>query len=152
MYFDPPGFGSLPWLLFSYLSSTFNSVLPHRLLYKFSTSVCYWILDFLSGRTRMVNLKNSRSQRWHPALHAYPCGCALAHPSNTIIKFAEWLDSSLRAMSGLRGEVEWLPEWCRDNNLVLSTTKNMEWLIVDFKEKWNGHTTILQMLLTLSAE
>lgn len=81
MYFDSP--------LFSYLSSIFNSVLPHRLLSKFSTSVCYWILDFLSGRTRMVNLNNSWSQRWHTTLHAYPCGFALAHPSNTIIKFAD---------------------------------------------------------------
>lgn len=87
MYFDPPGVECLPWLLFKDLSSTFNTVLPHTS--KFSTSVCYWILDFLSGRTRMVNLNNSRSQRWHPTLHAYPCGCALAHPSNTIVKFAD---------------------------------------------------------------
>lgn len=138
MYFDPPGVGSLPWLLFRDLSSTLNTVLPHRLLSKFSTSVCYWILDFLSGRTQMVNLNNSRSQRWHPTLHAYPCGCAPCPPQQHHHK-----------VCSLRDEVEWLPEWCRGNNLVLNTTKTMEWLIVDFKEKWNGHTTILQLGLSV---
>ena len=61
-----------------------------------------------------------------------------AHASNTTIKFAD--DTTVVGLisegdeSAYRNEVEQLTGWCRENNLVLNTTKTNE-LIVDFLRK-----------------
>ena len=61
-----------------------------------------------------------------------------AHSSNTTIKFAD--DTTVVGLisegdeSANRAEVEQLTGWCRENNLVLNTTKTKE-LIVDFRRK-----------------
>ena len=63
------------------------------------TSLCNWILDFLTGRPQVVRVGNNTS----PTLMGAPQGCVLSpllyslfthdcmarHDSNTIIKFAD---------------------------------------------------------------
>ncbi|XP_074532359.1 uncharacterized protein LOC141795402 [Halichoeres trimaculatus] len=59
-----------------------------------------------------------------------------AHPSNTIIKFAD-VTTVVGLISGgdesaYRAKVEQLTGWCRDNNLLLNTAKTKE-LFIDFQ-------------------
>jgi len=56
-----------------------------------------------------------------------------AHHSNISVKFAD--DTTVS--SDDRNEVEWLTEWCRDNNLLLNTSKT-KGLVVDFRKKENN--------------
>lgn len=68
----------------------------------------------------------------------YTYDCAPAHHSNTIIKSADdplWSGSSLgEDESAYRDKVEQLTALCRDNSLLLNTTKTKE-IVVDFRKK-----------------
>ncbi|KAF7640528.1 hypothetical protein LDENG_00045210, partial [Lucifuga dentata] len=66
----------------------------------------------------------------------YTYDCVPTHPSNSIIKFAD--DTTVVGLisggdeSAYRNEVEHLSVRCKDNNLILNTTKTKE-MIVDFR-------------------
>ncbi|KAK3557635.1 hypothetical protein QTP70_032302 [Hemibagrus guttatus] len=92
-------------MLFIDISSAFNTIIPQHLIEKLSllgtnTSLCYWILDFLTGRLQSVRIRNSISSTTTLNTGA-PQGCLLSpllftllthdctsmHNSNHIIKF-----------------------------------------------------------------
>ena len=64
--------------------------------------------------------------------------CTPAHPSNTMVKFAD--DTTVVGLiskgneSAYRDEVVQLTQWCSEHNLLLNTAKTQE-LVVDFRRK-----------------
>ena len=85
----------------------FNTIVPSKLITKLrtlglNTSLCNWILDFLTGRPQVVRVGNNISATLILITGA-PLGCVLSpilyslfthdckarHDSNTIIKFAD---------------------------------------------------------------
>jgi hypothetical protein len=94
-------------MLFIDYSSTFNTIAPSKLVTKLrtlglNTSLCSWILDFLTGRPQVVRVGNNTSATLILNTGA-PQGCMLSlllyslfthdcvarHNSNIIIKFAD---------------------------------------------------------------
>ena len=92
--------------LFIDCSSAFNTIVPSMVINKLrtlglNTSLCNWILDFLTGRPQVVRVGNITSATLIPNTGA-PQGCVLSpllyslfthdctarHDSNTIIKIA----------------------------------------------------------------
>ncbi|KAF7711486.1 hypothetical protein C0J45_0469 [Silurus meridionalis] len=88
-------------------SSAFNTIIPQHLIDKLSllglnTSLCNWILDFLTGRPQLVRIGNSISSTTALSTGA-PQGCVLSpllftmlthncvaiHSLNHIVKFAD---------------------------------------------------------------
>ncbi|KAK3514879.1 hypothetical protein QTP70_033815, partial [Hemibagrus guttatus] len=137
-------------MLFIDLSSAFNTIIPQNLTEKLSllginTSLCNWILDFLTGRPQSVRIGNSTSSDTTLNTGA-PQGCVLSpllftllthdcaamHSSNHIIKFA---DDSKNDESSYR-EVQRLTVWCKANNLSLNVEKMKE-MVVDFRRALN---------------
>ncbi|KAK1783969.1 hypothetical protein P4O66_004634, partial [Electrophorus voltai] len=99
--------GTYVRMLFIDFSSAFNTIVPHHLIGKLSllglnTSLCNWILDFLTGRPQSVRIGSSTSNTTTLSIGA-PQGsvlspllftllthdCAAMHSSNHIIKFAD---------------------------------------------------------------
>ncbi|KAK1802659.1 hypothetical protein P4O66_004176 [Electrophorus voltai] len=99
--------GTYVRMLFIDFSSVFNTIVPQHLIGKLSllglnTSLCNWILDFLTGRPQSVRIGSSTSNTTTLSTGA-PQGsifspllftllthdCAAMHSSNHIIKFAD---------------------------------------------------------------
>ena len=94
-------------MLFIDFSSAFNTVIPSKLITKLShlginTSLCNWILDFLSNRPQSVRVENHTSSTLilntgvpqgcvlSPFLYSlFTYDCTPVHGSNTIVKFAD---------------------------------------------------------------
>ena len=92
-------------MLFIDYSSAFNTRVSSKLINKLrtlglNTSLCNWILDFLTGRPQVVRVGNNKSatlilNTGAPQgclLHLYYLfthDCTARHDSNTIIKFAD---------------------------------------------------------------
>jgi gmma-aminobutyric acid receptor subunit gamma/cGMP-dependent protein kinase 2 len=93
-------------MVFIDYSSAFNTIVPSKLITKLrtlglNTSLCNWILDFLTGRPQVVRVGSNTSAML--ILNTAPQGCVLSpllyslfthdcmarHDSNTIIKFAD---------------------------------------------------------------
>ena len=88
-------------------SSAFNTVVPSKLITKLrtlelNTSLCNWILDFLTGRPQVVSVGNNTSATLilitgapqggvlRPLLnYLFTHDCPARHDSNTIFKFAD---------------------------------------------------------------
>ncbi|KAK3527139.1 hypothetical protein QTP86_013051 [Hemibagrus guttatus] len=69
-------------MLFIDFSSAFNTIIPQHLIKKLSllgtnTSLCNWILDFLTGRPQSVRIGNSISSTTKLSTGA-PRGCVLS--------------------------------------------------------------------------
>ncbi len=97
--------GSYVRLLFIDYSSAFNTIVPSRLITKLkdlglNTSLCKWVLDFLTGRPQEVRLSGHTSSTLilntgapqgcvlNPLLFSlYTRDCVATLDSNTIIKF-----------------------------------------------------------------
>ncbi|KAI4892209.1 hypothetical protein NFI96_007149 [Prochilodus magdalenae] len=151
-------------MLFIDFSSAFNTVIPSKLIYKLSqlgisTSLCNWILDFLTDRPQSVKLDKLFSSTitlntdvpqgciLSPLLYSlFTYDCVPVYGSNSIIKFAD--DTTVIGLirgddeTAYRDEVQHLAAWCDDNNLVLNTQKTKE-VIVDFRKSRNqAHTPI----------
>jgi hypothetical protein len=94
-------------MLFIDYSAAFNNVVPTKLITKLrtlelNTSLCNWILDFLTGHPQVVRVGNNTSATLILNIGA-PQGCVLSpllyslfthdrvakHNSNTIVKFAD---------------------------------------------------------------
>jgi hypothetical protein len=92
-------------MLFIDCSSASNTIVPSKLITMLRTpglnsSLCNWILDFLTGRPQVVRVGNNKSAILILNTGA-PQGCVLSpllyrHDSNTIIKFAD--DTTLIAL------------------------------------------------------
>ncbi|KAK3564182.1 hypothetical protein QTP86_011022 [Hemibagrus guttatus] len=114
------------------------------------TSICNWIMDFLTNRTQSVRLGNHLSSTL-TLNTGVPQGCVLSpllyslfthdcipwHNSNIFIKYAD--DPTVVGRisnnddSAYREEIQCLSAWCSMNNLTLNSTKTKE-LIVDFRK------------------
>jgi hypothetical protein len=150
-------------MLFIDYSSAFNTILPSKLINKLrtlglNTSLCNWILDFLTGCPQVVRVGYNTSATLilntgdphgcvlSPALYSlFTHDCMARHDSNTIIKFAD--DPTVVGLitdhdETAYREVRDLAVWSQENNLSLNVIKTKE-MIVDNRKKWTEHTPIL---------
>ncbi|KAI5618995.1 gastrula zinc finger protein XlCGF28.1-like [Silurus asotus] len=146
------------------LSSAFNTIIPQHLIKKLNllglnTSLCNWILDFLTGRPQAVQIGNSISSTTTLSTGA-PQGCVLSpllftllthdcaptHSSNHIIKFAD--DTTVVGLiskndeSAYREEVQRITAWCRANNLSLNVDKTKK-MVVDFRRAQSDQSPLI---------
>ncbi|CDQ69033.1 unnamed protein product [Oncorhynchus mykiss] len=143
-------------MLFIDYRSAFNTIVPSKLLTNLrilgiNTSLCNWILDFLTGRPRVVRVGNNTSatlilntgapRAWVLSRLLYflfTHDCTARHDFNTIIKFAN--DTTVVGLitvndeTAYREEVRDLAVWCQDNNLSLNVIKTKE-RIVDYRKR-----------------
>ena len=142
-------------MLFIDYSSAFNTIVPSKLITELrilalTTSLCNWLLDFLTGRPQVVREGRNTSVMLilntgapqgcdlSPLLYSlFTHDCMARHDSNTIIKLAD-----VTTVVGLitdndetayREEVRDLAWWCQNNNLSLNVTKMKE-MIVDYRK------------------
>ncbi len=150
-------------MLFIDFSSAFNTIIPQQLTHKLvqlglNTSLCNWLLDFLTGRPQAVRVGINTSSTITLNTWA-PQGCVLSpllftllthdctpsHNSNLFIKFAD--DTTVvglisnRDETNYRSEVSRLAGWCRDNNLSLNVEKTKE-IVVDFRRVHTQHAPL----------
>ncbi|KAK1786882.1 hypothetical protein P4O66_017263, partial [Electrophorus voltai] len=150
-------------MLFIDFSSAFNTIVSQHLIGKLSllglnTSLCNWILDFLTGRPQFVRIGSSTSNTTTLSTGA-PQGsvlspllftllthdCAAMHNLNHIIKFAG--DTTVVGLinkdneSAYREEVQELVSWCKVNNLYLNVDKTKE-MVVDFRRARQDHSPL----------
>lgn len=150
-------------MLFVDYSSAFNTIVPSKLDRKLqdlglSSSLCSWILSFLSDRRQVVRLGSITSSPitlntgapqgcvLSPLLYSlYTYDCTATNNSNIIVKFAD--DTTVVGLitngdeTAYREEVSALTHWCQDNHLTLNVAKTKE-LIVDFRRCREVHTPI----------
>ena len=147
-------------MLFIDFSSAFNTIIPQQLICKLdqlglNTSLCNWLLDFLSERPQAVRVGNNTSSSITLSTGA-PQGCVLSpllftllthdckttYSTNHMVKFAD--DTTLVGLitkddeTHYRKEVSLLTTWCGDNNLLLNNSKTKE-IVVDFRKGHNQH-------------
>ncbi len=123
-----------------------------------NTSLCNWLLDFLTGRPQAVRVGTNTSSTITLNTGA-PQGCVLSpllftllthdctpsHNSNRFIKFAD--DTTVvglisnRDETNYRSEVSRLAGWCSDNNLSLNVEKTKE-IVVDFRRVHSLHAPL----------
>ncbi|KAK3560314.1 hypothetical protein QTP86_006304 [Hemibagrus guttatus] len=138
-------------MLFIDFSSAFNTIIPQHLIEKLSllginTSLCNWILDFLTGRPQSDHHTehwSSSGLRQSTAVHSAD-NCAAMHSSNHIIKFAD--DTTVVGLiskneSAYREEVQQLTAWCKANSLSLNVEKTKE-MAVDFRRAQSDHSPL----------
>ncbi len=147
-------------MLFIDFSSAFNTIIPQQLINKLNllglnTSLCNWILDFLTARPQSVRVGRNTSSTTTLSTGA-PQGCVLSPllftllthdctakvSSNHIIKFADdrtgvGLISNNNEMH-YREKVAQLAEWCGTNNLSLNVGKTKE-VVMDFRRNSVDH-------------
>lgn len=147
-------------LLFVDYSSAFNTIRPYSLrpklhLLGLNTTLCNWIVDFLTNRTQSVRVGNNTSSTLaintgapqgcvlSPLLYTlYTHDCSASSPSNLIVKFAD--DTTVLGLISnddemdYRNEVQHLASWSDNNNLVLNIKKTKE-IIVDFRKNKPKH-------------
>ncbi|XP_064869315.1 uncharacterized protein LOC135565661 [Oncorhynchus nerka] len=144
-------------MLFINYSST---LVPSKLINKLrtlglNTSLCNWILDFLTGLPQVVRVGNYTSATL--ILNTGPLGCVLSlllyslfthncttrHDSNTI-KFADdtTVVDLINDETAYREKVRDLAVWCQDNNLSLNVIKTKE-MIVYYRKRRTKHAPIL---------
>ena len=147
-------------MLFIDFCSAFNTIIPQQLTQKLdrlgvNTSLCNWLLDFLTGRPQAVRVGSTTSSTITLNTGA-PQGCVLSpilfillthdctpkHSTNVFVKFAD--DTTVVGLihkndeSSYRDEVSQLTTWCRDNNLTLNVEKTKE-IVVDFRRAHTQH-------------
>ncbi len=150
-------------MLFIDFSSAFNTIIPQQLTHKLvqlglNTSLCNWLLDFLTGRPQAVRVGINTSSTITLNTGA-PQGCVLSpllftllthdctpsHNSNLFIKFAD--DTTVvglisnRDETNYRSEVSRLAGWCSDNNLSLNEEKTKE-IVADFRRVHTQHAPL----------
>ena len=138
-------------MLFIDYSSAFNTIVPTKLITKLrtlglNTSLCNWILDFLTGRTQEVRVDNNTSATLIfntgacSVPYCTPCSLMTAQPGTTPTPLHLPDDTSVVGLitdkdeTAYREEVRDLAVWCQNNNLSLNVIKTKE-RIVDYRKK-----------------
>ena len=140
-------------MLFIDFSSAFNTIVPKQLLCKLdqlglNTSLCNWLLDFLSERPQAVRVSNNSSSSitlstgapqgcvFSPLLFTLPThDCTPTYSTNHMGKFVD--DTTLVGLinkddvAHYRKKVNLLTTWCRYNDLMLNVSTTKE-IVVDF--------------------
>jgi hypothetical protein len=126
-------------------SSAFNTIVPSKLINKLktlglNTSLCNWILDFLTGRPQVVRVGNNTSVTLilntgapqkcvlSPLLYSlFTHDCTARHNSNSIIKFAnDTREEGLIKPIGRRSET-----WsCNNLSLNVINTKEIIYIYI----------------------
>ncbi|KAF7708686.1 hypothetical protein HF521_017743, partial [Silurus meridionalis] len=143
-------------MLFVDFSSAFNTIILSKLLAKLldlgiNTSICNWVMDFLTKRPQQVRSGSICSNTitlntgvpqgcvLSPFLYSlFTSNCRPVNGSNSIIKFAD--DTTVIGLitnndeTAYREEIQHLATWCNNNNLLLNTSKTKE-LIVHFRKE-----------------
>ncbi|KAF0035461.1 hypothetical protein F2P81_013219 [Scophthalmus maximus] len=138
-------------MMFIDFSSAFNTIIMDQL--GLSTSLCNWLLDFLSERPQVVRVCSNTSRTtilstWPPQgfvlspllFMLLTHDCTPSFSSNHIVKFVD--DTTVVGLisnsdeTHYRKEVSQLTTWCRDNNLFLNIDKTKD-VAIDFRR---GHT------------
>ncbi|KAI5606905.1 gastrula zinc finger protein XlCGF28.1-like [Silurus asotus] len=141
-------------MLFIDFSSAFNTIIHQHLIEKLSllglnTSLCNWILDFLTGNSisSSTTLSTGAPQGCvlSPLLFTLlTYDCVAMHSSKHIIKFADDMTVlgliSKNDELAYREEVQRLTAWCGANNLSLNVDKKM---VVDFKRAQSDHSPLI---------
>ncbi|KAL0202435.1 hypothetical protein M9458_000453, partial [Cirrhinus mrigala] len=139
-----------PIMMKCFESSTFNTIIPQQLIHKLNllglnTSLCNWILDFLTGRPHTTTLSTCAPQGCvlSPLLFTLLThDCTAKFSSNHIIKFAD--DTTVVGLisnndeTHYREEVAQLAKWCGANNLSLNVGKTKE-VVMDFRRNSVAH-------------
>ena len=139
-------------MLFIDLSSAFNTIIPQHLTRKLSllgmnTSLCNWILDFLTGNntSSTTTLSTGAPQglcAQSTAVHTPDPQEWALQDSNHIIKFVD--DATMVGLidknnvSSYREEVEQLITFSEVNNLSLKIEKTKE-MVGDFRRTQRDH-------------
>lgn len=115
-------------MLFVDYSSAFNTILPHKLVDKmgdlrFPQALCMWIRSFLSGRRQRVGHHTFMTLSLSTGS---PQDCVLS-PLLYSLYTHDWAPAHHNNNMVVR-----LSSWCRDNNLLLNTSKE---LIIDLRRK-----------------
>lgn len=150
------GRGNYVRMLFVDYSSAFNTIIPSKLFTKLtdlglSSSLCQWILNFLTDRPQSVRVGKQVSPSislstgvpqgcvLSPLLYSlYTYDCVATSDTTSIVKFAD--DTAVVGLISDNIETAYLEEirnletWCQENNLLLNISKTKE-LIVDFTTK-----------------
>ena len=132
-------------MLFIDYSSAFNTIVPSKLINKLrtlglNTSLCNWILDFLTGHPHVIRVGNNTSSMLilntgapqgcvlSPLLYSlFTHDCTARHNSSTIITFAD--DTTVVGLitdnneTAYREEISDLAVWCQDIHLSLNVIK-----------------------------
>jgi hypothetical protein len=143
-------------MLFMDYSSAFNTIVPTMLItllrtLGLNTSLCNWIMDFLTGHPQVVRIGNTTSAMLilntgasqgcvlsHLLYSMFTHNCVAKHDSNTIIKFADDTTVITDNDETAYREVIDLAVWCQDNNLSLNVSKTKE-MIVDYRKRRAEH-------------
>jgi hypothetical protein len=144
-------------MLFIDYSSAFNTIVPSKLITKLrilglNTSLCNWILDFLTGRPQVFRVGSNTSAKLIlttgapqgrvliPLLSSlFTHDCMARHDSNTIIKFAD--DTTVVGLMTDNDETAYrtvVPITTYPSNV----TKTKE-IIVDYRKRSTEHVPIL---------
>ncbi|KAI3367302.1 hypothetical protein L3Q82_008343 [Scortum barcoo] len=140
-----------------------RKVIPHKLTTKlfhlgFNSTLCDWLLDFLTGRPQSVRIGGLVSGRikvntgttqecvLSPVLYSlFTHDCVTSHKEKTILKFAD--DTTVIGLisggdeTAYRSEVASLVKWCDSNNLSLNTDKTKE-MVLDMTRERGGSTNL----------
>ena len=148
-------------MMFIDYSSAFNTIVPSKLITKLrtlglNTSLCNWILGFLTGRPQVVRVGNNKSDTLilntgapqgsvlSPLLYSlFTHDCMAKY--DTIIKFDK--DTTVVGLIPDNDETAYreardLAVWCQDYNLSLNVIKTKE-MIVDYRKRQTEHVSIL---------
>ncbi len=141
-------------MLFIDFSSTFNTIIPHKLVCKLSNlgidaALCVWIMDPLTNRPQNVKIGDCTSSTsfvntgvpqgcvLSPVIFTFfTHDCAAIHPFNATVKFADTTIVGLfseNEETTYREEVQHFVQWCEDHNLVLNTHTHKKEIIIDFR-------------------
>ena len=144
-------------MLFIDYSSAFNTIVPSKFINKLrtlglNTSLCNWILDFLTGHsqvewvskntsvTLILNTGAPQGCVLSPLLYSmFTHDCTARHDFNTIIKFSD--DTTVVGLitdnndeTAYREEVRDLAVWCQYNHLSLNVIRTKK-MIVDYRKR-----------------